>query len=108
MTESEKIPFRFASSIFDEDLPRLSDSAQDALPSFLEKLQHDPYRSDILEQAETDETGVYAYEFAPGYVVYWRVVRNEEGEFLQLQPATPTRVDVLAIQPIRGGRGTSR
>jgi hypothetical protein len=97
MIGSQRIPpIRFHSSFFDEDWPSLSDSVQEALRKFLIRLQEDPYSSDIAANAQMDNAGRFAYRFAPGYVVYWRVVTKTEDQSLMTN-SSPERIEVLAI-----------
>jgi len=73
MTDSGLIPIRFYAQFAEHDWRALPTDAQDALASFLLKLQRDPNNSGILANAERDRTGRLAYEFSPGYIVFWRI-----------------------------------
>jgi hypothetical protein len=92
MTDSGLIPIRFYGEFTKRDWPELPEAAQDALASFLLKLQKNPENPEKAIHAQRDALGSFGYEFSPGYRVYWRVVRNEFGESLQA-----VRIEVLAI-----------
>lgn len=75
--DSSLIPIRFYAQFATHDWPALPTEVQDALASFLLKLQRDPNNVEILANAERDQTGRLACEFSPGYAVFWRV--GDEG-----------------------------
>src|SRR5258708_36420871 len=96
MTDHSKqttIPVRFYSDFFTEDWPNLPSGAQTALAGFLSLLQSDPDNPDLLREAQRDVRGGMAYQFAPGYAVYWKVARES------VQCKT-TIIDVLDVRKI--------
>jgi hypothetical protein len=92
-----KIPIRFYFDFFEKDWHSLPDSVASALVNFLKKLEENPDDPRVLSHTESDSKGRFAYEFAPEYIVYWRVVRKEPGEFIKLDSAKPVRIEVLAV-----------
>ena len=92
MKDSSLIPIRIYREFTSRDWPNIPKTAQDALASFLLELQKNPDGSGIVAHAQRDAAGRLGYEFSPGYVVYWRIVRNEPG-----QVAEPARIEVLAV-----------
>jgi hypothetical protein len=55
-------------------------------------LQKNPDTSEFVIHAQRDSEGRFGYEFSPGYLVYWRIVRDEFGGSLQ-----SGRIEVLAV-----------
>jgi hypothetical protein len=92
MNDSTPIPIRFYQEFAKRDWPELPGSAQDALASFLVRLQKNPDSSEIAANAQRDTSGRLGFEFSPGYVIYWQIVRNESEPFGQ-----PGRIEVLAL-----------
>ena len=92
-----KIPIRVSPNFFEEDLHALSTSVRHELVNFLQKLQENPYDPEILNRAESDKKGRWAYSFAPGYSVYWRVVSPSGALVSGPEKEVPTRVEVLAV-----------
>jgi hypothetical protein len=92
MKDSGLIPIRIYQEFTSRDWPDIPKAAQDALASFLLELQKNPDGSEIVAHTQRDDAGRLGYEFSPGYVVYWRIVRNEPGQLVQ-----PERIEVLAV-----------
>jgi hypothetical protein len=92
MNDSHVIPIRVYKEFMARDWPALSVAAQDSLSKLLMTLQKDPDNAEVTSMAQRDPSGQLGYEFSPGYVVYWRVVRNES-----LHPNLPLHIEVLAI-----------
>ena len=89
------IPIRFYHEFMKRDWPDLPLGAQDALANFLMTLQKRPDSPEILANAQRDIEGRFGYEFSPGFLVYWRIVREP---VVLIQPVTtPERIDVLAV-----------
>jgi hypothetical protein len=96
MKDSGPIPIRFYSEFLRRDWPDIPEDAKDALANLLLKVQQNPSNPEIIEGAVKDAEGRFAFEFSPGYVVYWRVAKDESSGFVP-----PERIDVLAILKTR-------
>jgi len=90
------IPIRFYREFMKRDWPDLPLHAQDALANFLMTLQKTPDSPEIIANAQRDAEGRFGYEFSPGFLVYWRVVREP---IALIQPGTTSaeRIEVLAL-----------
>jgi hypothetical protein len=99
---TETIPIRFYVEFWREDFFSLPKSAQDALGEFLEKLQQNPESDEVLQKATRDKnrSNRFAYVFAPGYVVYWKLVRSDPKPIIQLNSLKPIRIDVLDVRKL--------
>jgi hypothetical protein len=95
MTDS-LIPIRFYQEFMKRDWPALPIHAQDALASFLMTLQKKPYSPEILANAQRDTEGRFGHEFSPGFLVYWRVIR-EPVVLVRPVATSPERIEVLAV-----------
>jgi len=93
MSDSSPIPIRIYREFTKRDWPKLPGAVQDALASFLVRLQTNPDSSEIAANAQRDTAGRLGLEFSPGYLVYWQIVRNEADPFGQ----QPVRIEVLAL-----------
>jgi hypothetical protein len=67
------MPFMEVWENFGQDWESLRSDAQRALATFLERLQRNPYDPDIQKKAVLGDNERFAYEFYPGYVLYWRI-----------------------------------
>jgi hypothetical protein len=92
MSNSTPIPIRIYQEFTKRDWPKLPGSAQDALASFLVRLQTNPDSPEIVGNIQQDSLGRLGLEFSPGYVVYWQIVRNVADYSGQ-----PERIEVLAL-----------
>jgi|HubBroStandDraft_4_1064222.scaffolds.fasta_scaffold146538_2 hypothetical protein len=90
------IPIRFYKEFMKRDWPDLPLHAQDALANFLMTLQKTPDSPEIIAGAQRDAEGRFGYGFSPGFLVYWRVVR-EPSMIMQRVTASPERIEVLAV-----------
>jgi hypothetical protein len=97
MKDSSPIPIRIYQEFSKRDWPELPSDAQDALASFLMRLQKNPTSPDILAHSQQDMAGRLGYEFSPGYLVYWRLVGKTPGQFAEWDPSAPVRIEVLAL-----------
>src|SRR5690349_13796596 len=93
---TELTPIRFYLGFMKQDWPNLPVDAQNALASFLLTLQKEPNSLEIAANAQRDAEGRLGYEFSPGFLVYWRVVK-EEVRFLQPNIGPSERIEVLAL-----------
>jgi hypothetical protein len=80
-------PLRFPTNFFVNDIHELPERAREDLCIFLEGLQKNPYSPSILSYAER-HGDKYAAEFSRDYIIYWRLVEEEE----KLE-----RIDILKI-----------
>jgi hypothetical protein len=92
MTESGPTPIRIYREFTKRDWPELPQAAQDALASFLMKLQKNPFSTEIIAHVQKDSLGRLGFEFSPGYEVYWRIITNEFETVAQ-----SVRIEVLAV-----------
>ena len=90
------ISIRFYHEFMKRDWPDLPLRAQDALANFLMTLQRRPDSPEIVANAQMDTAGRLGYEFSPGFLVYWRVIREP---VTLPQPVTTSteRIEVLAV-----------
>jgi hypothetical protein len=89
-------PVRFHDKFFDVDWPLLSLEAQAALRKLLIRLQHNPLDPGVYSQAQ-EENEVYAYRFSSGWIVCWRLVRDDSPP--SIVHDNVTHIDVLAVEP---------
>ena len=92
MSNSVTVPVRVYKEFMTRDWPTLPRGVQDALASVVTALQKNPDDPALVTAAERDSSGRLGYEFSPGYVMYWRVARDDYSN-----PLTPTHIEVLAV-----------
>jgi hypothetical protein len=92
MNHTNVIPIRVYKEFMARDWPALPVEAQDSLSKLLMTLQKDPDSPEITSLAQRDPSGQLGYEFSPGYLVYWRVVRDTS-----IYPSVPGQIEILAI-----------
>ncbi|MGA8871729.1 MAG: hypothetical protein WB460_11365 [Candidatus Acidiferrales bacterium] len=93
MKDTGPIPIRLYRE-FKQDWSDLPRTAQDELAGFLLELQKNPESPEIAARSQRDAAGRLGYEFSPGYIVYWRIVRDESNRSSEFEPL---RIEVLAV-----------
>ena len=75
MESSPNLPtFRFYKQFFSNDCHELPPPVRIALFDLLRLILNDPDAPSFIKMEQKD--GYYASEFAPGYVLYWSLVRG--------------------------------
>jgi hypothetical protein len=97
VTNADKIPFRFYFDFMIVDWQNLPTSVRGALSMFLEELEKDPDDPALLARCEEDGKGRFAHRFYPGYVIYWRVIRETPPKIIELKSCAPIRIEILAL-----------
>jgi hypothetical protein len=99
LVSPHKLPIRFYIEFLTKDWESLPSPVQCGLTSFLEHLEENPDDPELRKNCQQDEEGRFAYEFYFGYVLFWRVVREESGHVTKLlNPFPPIRIDVLFLR----------
>jgi len=95
------IPIRFYLEFWSRDFPSFPLVVQDQLGKFLEELQENPTGSRVLAKCtkESADKDRYACLFYPGYVVYWRLIREKRSYLTTLKSEKVLRIDVLLAGP---------
>jgi hypothetical protein len=94
MGNDPKVTIRFYSGFLDDGWYTLAKPVQDALVSFLERLQSNPENPASLGNVEIDKKGRLGLRFAEGYAVYWRIFRKQPAG---LGLSDPITIDVLEV-----------
>jgi len=100
--QGKVIPIRFYDGFWKNDFSDLPVLVQGHLGDFLEDLVQDPERPDLLSkcQRDRDKTDHWAYFFCDEYVIYWRLLRQVPGPFIELSACKVIKIEVLYIRKI--------
>jgi hypothetical protein len=71
-------PYNFHPQFFTRDCPNLDPYVVDELCAFLERLQQNPFSPTF--QGMERKGSRYAFEFTPGFVVYWKLQMSSSGQ----------------------------
>jgi mRNA-degrading endonuclease RelE of RelBE toxin-antitoxin system len=89
MSTTEQVVLRFPSNFFSSDAHDLSPKERDALFTFLQELQKNPFSPDII--AETEQSKGFFAKRVGDLVVYWkpRMDKND--------PSKVSSIDILKV-----------
>ena len=82
---------------FIHQVARLPAGILDAMYAFLERLAENPDDPDLGVVATSH--GLCGCQFTSGYLIYWKVEREQRGRLTTLMSSKPTLIEVRRIKP---------
>lgn len=98
--QDKQIPIRFYDRFWTDDFVALPLLVQGHLGDFLEHLVRDPEHKDLLAKCQKarGEPDYWVYLFCSEFALFWHLVRQEAGRYIELSASRVIRIDVLDIR----------